>query len=178
MVTNNLKIFHKDRFVNKNPRNSLRIGFLNEIFPDAIFLHLIRDGRAVANSILRSRMKHNGDYWGVQPPGWQSLLDKPPLEACALQWKLTVEQVQKSAEELPADRYLEVRYEDFVSAPLDIFEMVFQRCGLGWKPEHWKGILEDLQNMNYKWQENFDSRDTRGLNSQLGDLLTRLGYMI
>src|SRR5687768_5472099 len=27
-----------------------RIGYLNEIFPDAIFIHLVRDGRDVANS--------------------------------------------------------------------------------------------------------------------------------
>ena len=176
VILNQLKIFKKHRFVNKNPRNSFRIEFLNEIFPDAIFIHLIRDGRAVANSILRSRTKHNGNYWGVQPPGWQNLLDKPPLEACALQWKLTVEHIHQSAQALPASRYLEIRYEDLVESPLDVFERVTQHCRLTWEPGYWSNILSDLQNMNYKWQKNFNPNDAQGLNRELGELLIRLGY--
>lgn len=176
VVANNLKIFHKKRFINKNPRNSFRIGFLHEIFPDAYFIHLIRDGRAVVNSILRSRLRHNGDYWGVKPPGWRDLLEKPLIEACALQWKLTVEHIQQSAQALPAARYLEIRYEDLVESPLDVFEGVAQHCRLTWDPGYWGTILSDLQNMNYKWQEDFNPNDALSLNRELGELLTRLGY--
>ncbi len=176
VLANNLQIFNKPRFVNKSPRNSFRIEFLNAIFPDAYFIHLIRDGRAVVNSILRSRLRHNGAYWGVKPPGWRELLNKPPLEACALQWKLTVEHILKSAEALPVSRYLEIRYEDFVTAPFEAFERVFQQCQLKWNPEQWNDILGDLQNMNYKWQENFDPKDAKNLHHQLIDLLKHLNY--
>jgi len=48
VLQNNLQIFNKLRFVNKCPGNSVRIEFLKEIFPDAIFIHIIRDGRAAA----------------------------------------------------------------------------------------------------------------------------------
>ncbi len=48
VLQNNLWIFNKPRFVNKCPGNSVRIEFLQEIFPDAIFIHIIRDGRAAA----------------------------------------------------------------------------------------------------------------------------------
>ncbi|MCF8108201.1 MAG: sulfotransferase [Desulfohalobiaceae bacterium] len=176
VVATNLKIFKKPRFVSKYPRNSVRIDFLNEIFPDAIFIHLIRDGRAVANSILRSRLRHNGDYWGVKPPGWRDLVDKPLFEACALQWKLTVERILHSAEALPASRYLEIRYEKFVESPFEVFELVARHCRLTWDPGYWSDILGDLQNMNYKWQEDFNQNDAQGLHRELGELLTRLGY--
>ena len=38
-----------------------RIGYLNEIFSDAKFIHILRDGRAVANSLI------NVEFWR----GWQ-----------------------------------------------------------------------------------------------------------
>lgn len=43
--------------VEKTPRNSFKIPFIHEIFPNAKWIHLHRDGRDVANSILQQRMK-------------------------------------------------------------------------------------------------------------------------
>lgn len=39
-----------DIVLEKTCANSLRVGFVNEIFPDAKFIHIIRDGRDVVNS--------------------------------------------------------------------------------------------------------------------------------
>lgn len=52
------------RFVSKNTRNSRRMRYLHKIFPDALFIHVIRDGRAVANSLL-----HVG-FWSDLPLWW------------------------------------------------------------------------------------------------------------
>lgn len=38
------------RILEKTPANSLRVSYVNEVFPDALFIHLIRDGRDVAFS--------------------------------------------------------------------------------------------------------------------------------
>lgn len=40
-------------YVEKSVPNSLRVEFLQEVFPDAVFIHLIRDGRAVIESSIR-----------------------------------------------------------------------------------------------------------------------------
>ena len=90
VVRNNLQLFNKPRFVNKCPGNSARIEFLKEIFPDAVLIHLIRDGRAAAYSIMRSRLEHSGAFWSFKPPGWQNLLRLPLVDASALQWKMMV----------------------------------------------------------------------------------------
>src|SRR5213078_3203453 len=44
-----------------------RVGYLRAIFPDARFIHLIRDGRAVANSLIHT------DFWRgwAGPSKWQ-----------------------------------------------------------------------------------------------------------
>jgi len=43
-----------DFLVEKSVPNSLRPNYLKEIFPDAKFIHLIRDGRAVVESAMRA----------------------------------------------------------------------------------------------------------------------------
>ena len=48
-------LWGRPRFVNKNLQNSFRVRLLNLIFPDAKFIHIIRDGRAVAFSLLNKQ---------------------------------------------------------------------------------------------------------------------------
>ena len=54
-----------------------RIGYLNEIFEDASFIHIVRDGRAVASSLLHV------DFWRgwYGPHGWRAGLLSPEDQA-------------------------------------------------------------------------------------------------
>jgi len=178
VLQNNLQIFNKPRFVNKCPGNSVRIEFLKEIFPDAIFIHIIRDGRAAAYSIMRSRLGHSGAYWSVKPPGWQSLLKLPLIDACALQWKMTVESILHSAKNLPRGQYMEVRYEKFVARPSELFELVGAKCDLVWQGDLLKKITTGMDNRNFKWQNELPDADKNTLNVLLGDFLRQLGYEV
>jgi len=49
------------RLLEKHPSNSLRMAFINEIFPDAVFVHVIRDGYESIASIKR--------YWENRAEG-------------------------------------------------------------------------------------------------------------
>ncbi len=53
--------------VEKTVSNTLRVPFVREIFPEARFIHLIRDGRDVTESAMRMWQK---------PPNWHYLLQK------------------------------------------------------------------------------------------------------
>jgi len=176
VMQNNLRIFNKPRFVNKCPGNSVRIEFLKEIFPDAVFIHIIRDGRAAAYSIMRSRLGHSGAYWSVKPPGWQSLLQLPLIDACALQWKMTVESILQSAKILPHGQYMEVKYEDFVARPSEIFELVGAKCDLVWQGDLLQKITTGMENRNFKWQNELPDADKITLNVLLVAFLRQLGY--
>jgi len=148
VVSNHLKLFNKPRFVNKYPRNSVRIEFLNAIFPDACFIHVIRDGRAVAHSILRAREKHENQFWGVRPPGWRELLGIPIIEACAMQWKLAVECALDSAAKIEPERYTEIRYEEFCREPIQTLRHAGERCGLEWSEQQLAELASDIENRN------------------------------
>jgi len=59
---------HDDRhLLEKTVGNTLRVSFVDEIFPDARFVHLVRDGRAVTESAMR--------LWQA-PPDWSALFRK------------------------------------------------------------------------------------------------------
>jgi len=178
VLKNNLRIFNKPRFVNKCPGNSVRIEFLQEIFPDAIFLHILRDGRAAAYSIMRSRLGHDGAYWSVKPPGWQALLKLPLIDASALQWKMTVATALQSANNLPHEQYMEVRYEDYVSRPAEILEQVGQKCGLVWNHDMLQTITVGMDNRNFKWQTELPEADKNTLDELLGEFMRKLGYEV
>jgi hypothetical protein len=178
VLQNNLQIFNKPRFVNKCPGNSVRIEFLKEIFPDAIFIHILRDGRATAYSIMRSRLRHSGAYWSVKPPGWQDLLKLPLVDACALQWKITVAAILQSAKKLPPEQYMEVKYEEFVARPAEIFEQVGEKCDLVWQDALLPTITAGMDNRNFKWQTEMQASDKKMLNVLLSNLLKQLGYEV
>ena len=176
ILQNNLRLFNKTRFVNKCPGNSVRIDFLKEVFPDAIFIHMLRDGRAAAYSIMRSRLQHSGSYWSVKPPGWHDLLKLPLVNACALQWKMTVECILQSAKNLPPEQYLEVKYEDFVAHPLETFKLVGAKCDLVWNDNLLRKITAGIDNRNFKWRMEMRDEDQCTLNALLENSLKQLGY--
>ena len=176
VVRNNLKIFDKPRFLSKCPGNSVRMEFLKEIFPSAIFIHIVRDGRAVAYSIMRSRQKHSNQYWSTKPPGWRDLLQRPMLEACALQWKMIVEHVLNSAQSLPPDQYLETKYEDFIQRPAETLKFIGNKCGLEWSENLLESSASGLENRNFKWKENLSPAEKDTLAPLVEELLDRLGY--
>jgi len=177
LVKNHLVLFKRERFLNKSPSNSVKIGFLNALFPDAYFIHMVRDGRAVARSISKGRKSH-GRFSGAKYPGWQGLLDRPVVESCGLQWKQTIEYIKGSLKKIPAERVLQVRYEDFISRPIDTMQRVGDLCHLKWTDPLLEQVAEGLRSRNYKWSESFSPSEIELLQNLQGDLLTELGYAV
>jgi hypothetical protein len=56
----------KRRFVEKSPQNSLRVDFVNKVFPDSKIIHIIRDGRDSTLSIF----DHWNRFSGGVPKRW------------------------------------------------------------------------------------------------------------
>ncbi len=175
LVAMHVRLHGKPRFLSKHPRNVLRFPFLDEIFPDAKFLHLIRDGRAVAQSLLRMRESHGGRnvWWGIWPPGWRVLERLDAVESVARQWRATIEHARKSAALFSSDRYLEVRYEDFCADPVTTLGRVGRWAGLSWADPLLVPATAGIESRNHKWQDAFRPEEIAVLESTMGDLLRR-----
>jgi hypothetical protein len=71
------KKFDSEIIVEKTCANSLRVNFVHSIFPDARIVHLIRDGRAVAESALRCWKGRPSGRYLLKKARWIPLRDIP-----------------------------------------------------------------------------------------------------
>ena len=126
------------RLLEKTPENCLRLPFLLDLFPDARFIHLVRDGRNNVESLMEGwlrpdlfrgyRIPTRLSVPGVPPnrwaftliPGWRDLTSAGLAEVCARQWVVCNEAVlgfrERAGRQAP---FLTVRYEDLIESPLE-----------------------------------------------------------
>ena len=124
------------RLIGKTPRNSLRVPFVDALFPDARYVFLRRDGRDNVNSLINAwrtpryrtyELPEPHSIPGVDPRWWKFVLypgwradTKGPLElVCANQWKASNELALEGSRGIPRDRWLQVSYEDLVDRPVE-----------------------------------------------------------
>jgi hypothetical protein len=125
------------RLLDKTPRNSLRIGFIEALFPDARYVFIQRDGRDNVNSLINAwrtpryrtyRLPEPHAIPGVPDPNWWKFVLYPgwerdrsgPLEVvCARQWVRSNEALLDGLAKIDQKRWMPVRYEDLVARPVE-----------------------------------------------------------
>ncbi|MFI9553890.1 sulfotransferase family protein [Nonomuraea endophytica] len=121
-----------------------RTGLLREVFPDARFVHVVRDGRAVANSWLqmpwwRGHLGPGGWHFGPLPDRyaeeWEASGRSHVLLA-GLAWKLLMDAYTSAS----CDGWLEVRYEDLLADPRKHVELILDFLDLPWTPAFERGF--------------------------------------
>ena len=176
------KLFRKKRFVNKHPENSLRIRYIKKIFPDAIFVHIIRDGRAVVESnYSRSKIDLFRSYYPfgdfVKPPKWREYLCLPLLEQFAHQWVDVVSYIRETAKEiLSPNEYKEIRYEEWCERPHEILYELDLFCELDPNRRIYNKIPKKFKNYNYEWKERLSAEEVERINRIIEPLNKELGY--
>lgn len=116
------------RWIEKTPRNALRIPFLRALFPDARFVLLWRDPRENLASIIEawnsggwitypSLDGWDGPWSLLLPPGWQALRGRPLAEIAAFQWAATHRYMLEDLATLPAASWTALSYADFLDDP-------------------------------------------------------------
>ncbi|HET8900587.1 MAG TPA: sulfotransferase [Holophagaceae bacterium] len=93
----------------KDPEHALHFKELDQLFPEAKFLHIIRDGRGVFISAWHHNVRSKDA--NLQRLGFDDFLD-----ITAKEWAGRVRRARESARPL-GGRYFEVRYEDLVAGP-------------------------------------------------------------
>jgi hypothetical protein len=104
----------KPRWGDKTPPYVARMPRVQKVVPEARFVHLIRDGRAVSRSLSRA-------HFGPDT-----------LAGAAGQWARRVDRAQRTAAKL--DHYLEVRYEELVADPEPVLRRICDFAELAWDP--------------------------------------------
>lgn len=99
---------HAARWAVYDPETVMRVETIKREIPEALFIHIVRDGRDVALS-LRKLGEFNPFPWNRRPRS---------LEETALYWEWMVQKGRSYGRQIAND-YAEIRYEDFVADPLE-----------------------------------------------------------
>ncbi len=150
------------------------------MFPEARFVHVIRDGRDVALSHARAAAS-----WAPE------MNKKRPLASFARPWRQAVARRRIDGAAL-GDRYLEVRFEDmtrdvrsvasglfeFAEIPLDgdTLELVSKKTSLSAYDESVRQSGFRGEGRDGAWSEVMTPEDARSFDAEAGDLLVDLGY--
>jgi hypothetical protein len=168
----------------KTPGYVKHLPLLHELFPEARFIHLIRDGRDVSLSAIAWR---RGPKLAQRLTTWQA----QPVMTAALWWEQHVRSGREAGDSVGSDAYHEVRYEALVADPagemrslctfLDLrfygamlrFHEMRQRDEPGLSAKKaWLPLTRGLRD----WRVEMSAVDVDRFEAMSGDLLDELGY--
>ncbi|MBD3418841.1 MAG: sulfotransferase [Chitinivibrionales bacterium] len=162
-----------------------RLGFMHSLFPDALFIHMVRDGRAVANSRIKEKWwtgRQGPENWihGTLPAkGMQRWEEsgKEPVVLAALEWKNLVRAFEDSKERIAAPSLMHLRYEDLCENPGEMLSTILKHCELSEIDSYMREVSAGkIKNTNYKWQQEQHADLQEKLNAAIKDELIMYGY--
>ncbi len=175
LVERVLSLRKADRFVAKYPRLSLRLQWIDAIFPDALFIHMARDWRAVVNSTLNRKVKRSGrggGWFGVYIPGWQDMVDLPHEVAAARQFRVATLAIERDTADLEG-RIFKASYEELCDAPRVLLRRLAGECGLPFSDRFAATIPERFKSANFKWRESLDGEMLKRIRDEDSAFFTR-----
>ena len=168
----------------KTPDYGQHIPRLLALFPEAKFVHIVRDGRDVALSTIDWATPAKG-------PGRWTLWPASPMAAAALWWRWQVEPAIEARSRFGPDRVFETRYEDLVAAPEFELDRIARFLGLPFDDamlKYHEGREKSTANRSPKsawlrptlglrdWRTEMEPHDLALFEELAGDLLGSLGY--
>jgi len=170
----------KPRWGDKTPMYMRHLGLLERLFPDAQYVHLIRDGRDAALAFLDMPE-------GVVTKTWAHPKDAAGF---AREWRIEVADARDLGRRVGSSRYLEVRYEDLVADPERVVRTICEFASLPFEPAmleysgsidvsakpHHQRLLQAPTKGLRDWRTQMSPVDTRAFEAIAGDLLAELGY--
>jgi hypothetical protein len=188
---------HVERFIYKEPFLSFAPELVLESLPEAPVVYLLRDGRDVANSLVRSydvlsderltrlthpemrlgrRMDHRYVPWWVEEGGDDDFLAASPYVRAVWMWKAMVERCETVfASEEAQRRVFLLRYEDFMREPVALGEQVIAHLGAASSDT----IRKQLQEAHVSSIGSYRKRDPKEVavaEQVAGETLARFGY--
>ena len=146
-----------------------RVAYFDRIYPDALFVSLRRDPRAVVSSWIKAGWLDTTSppsseewQWGAVEPAllqlWEELGGGPVLSA-ALKIHLDLADVTANLTTVPG-RWREVWYEDVISTPEPVLRELCDFAGLGWTPQ----FASEVESMGFydpsgKWRRHLTDAD-------------------
>jgi hypothetical protein len=163
-----------------------RTGFTRAIFPEARFINIVRDGRSVVASTLRSSWGWPGfrgpEHLHSPLPAayleeWEASGRSFPLLS-GLVWKMRMDVFADARTLVPFEQWLDVRFEDVLDNPTEEFKRILDFVSL----HHDRRFDASLSRIDFhpdqkdSFKRELDSGSVALLESSLADHLRAWGY--
>jgi Sulfotransferase family len=168
----------KLRWGDKTPAYMRHLGLLDALFPEASYVHLIRDGRDCALSFLRLPDEAATRTWAH------------PEDAAgfARQWVTEIRAARELGARVGPARYLEARYEQLADEPAEVVRVVCDFASLRYAPTmlepgavalaekpHHRRLVEPPSRQR-DWRREMSESEVRAFEAVSGSALANLGY--
>lgn len=166
----------KSIWCNKTPLFIPKIDILLTLFPNAKFIHIVRDGRDVFVSRRKNRPVDDD------------------LVINALDWCCKLYRIARSFEKIPINNRLTIRYEDLIENPETTLRTICSLIGVDYEPtmlqfyktskdhlssRHSKLIFKQINRDNkMKWKRNLTSKEINLFNVIAGHYLKKYNYEV
>jgi len=126
----------RKRLLLKSPPHTGRIGVLHKIYPQAKFIHIVRDPRKLFPSTMKL-WNSLDEHQALQAPTDQTRLEQFVVNSMRSMY--TAFERDRSA--IPRENIIDIRYEDFIAKPTETLEAIYGQLQLG-----------NLQAVRDQWQ--------------------------
>lgn len=164
--------------LSKRTSNNRRIPALDAVFPEARYVHVIRDGREVADSLLRV------EWWGGHRVWWDGRTaaemersGENSLAIAARNWVYEMNELRHGLASVAPSRILEVRYERLLAEPERQLASILDFIGLTAGAEYLEAIRSlRLRYRPGSWQRRWNEDQLATVLREQEALLNGLGY--
>jgi hypothetical protein len=167
-------------FVSKRIANNLRIPLLARTFPEARFVEIVRDGRAVAYSLSRVDWWESSVVWwyGGTPEQWRDE-GRDPWDMCARNWLEELREIRSGLAVVEPQQVSSIRFEALTDDPIRTLESVAAFIGLP-SSAGWRAELGRLQrpDRSETWRTGLDDAVAQKITSIQLEELRALGYRL
>jgi LPS sulfotransferase NodH len=171
-----------ERWADCTPEHLLYLQRIKRTIPEALVIHIIRDGRDVALSLEKQG-------W-IKPFAWDR---RKTLEVAALYWDWIVRKGRKDGRSLVSD-YIEVRYEELVRDPRTVLQTLgrfieedlnyekIERVAIGSVSKPNSSFLKEMKEGEFnpvqRWKTSLTVAQLQHVEILLGPSLVQLGYAV
>jgi hypothetical protein len=163
-----------------------RARFVDHVLPGSRYVHVVRDGRAVAASWLqtdwwRGHLGPEGWHFGPLPPDYEKEWEasgRSFVLLAGLAWKLLLDAFDAARQEIGDERWLEVHYEDVLDDPRARTAEMLEFLGLPWTDDFESsfGAFTFDRSRAGAWRSAVGDAAAAELDASLADHVTRHGY--